>query len=271
LLVSDEPVLDSEVLAYYEQGRERSRLETVCRLEFLRTSELLERFLPPAPSALLDVGGGAGAYALPLASAGYDVTLVDPVRLHVQQALASGVHTAAVGDARSLQFADDTFDAVMLLGPLYHLPDRESRLSALREAIRVVRPSGLVVASVISRFASTLDGLQAGFLLDDRFEAIVRGDLTTGRHENPERVHGWFTTAFFHHPAEIESEFNDAGCRVSEVLAIEGPTSGVADLDTWLGDDERTAVLLRAIRRVEAEPSLLGCSSHLFVVARPFA
>jgi len=269
LFVSDGPVLDSELLAYYGQGRERSRLETACRLEFLRTNELLERFLPPAPSALLDVGGGAGAYALPLTRVGYDVTLVDPVQLHVEQARAAGVRVASVGDARSLQFADDTFDVVMLLGPLYHLPDRKDRLDALREAVREMRPSGLIVASVISRFASTLDGLHAEFLLDDRFEAIVRGDLATGRHENPERVPGWFTTAYFHHPAEIESEFNDAGCRVRDVLAIEGPTSGLADLDTWLGDDERAAVLMRAIRRVEAEPSLLGCSSHAFIVAHP--
>lgn len=264
-------MLDAEVSAYYGQGREQSRLETVCRLEFLRTSELLQRFMPSAPSTVLDVGGGAGAYALPLARAGYEVTLVDPVHLHVEQALAAGVPAAVAGDARSLEFADESFDVVMLLGPLYHLPDRDARLSALREAARVVRPSGVVVASVISRFASTLDGLHAGFLLDERFEAIVRRDVATGAHENPQRVPGWFTTAFFHHPAEIESEFSDAGFDVSDVLAIEGPTSGMADLAAWLGDDERTAILMRAIRRVEAEPTLLGCSSHLFVVARPAA
>ncbi|MEI2654276.1 MAG: class I SAM-dependent methyltransferase [Microthrixaceae bacterium] len=269
--MSDEPTLDAEVLAYYGQGRERTRLESVSRLEFLRTAELLERFLPQPPRSVLDVGGGAGAYALSLGRAGYDVTLIDPVPLHVEQAQGAGVESAAVGDARSLHFPDDSFDVVMLLGPLYHLPDRGARLVALLEAVRVVRPSGLIVASVISRFASTLDGLHAGFLLDDRFEAIVRTDLATGRHENPGRVPGWFTTAYFHDPGEIETEFGDAGCRVSEVLAIEGPTSGMSDLDAWLGDDERVGVLMRAIRRVEAEPSLLGCSSHLFIVAHPHA
>lgn len=272
VLVSDEPILDDEVLAYYGQGRERSRLTTACRLEFLRTSELLARFLPPPPATVLDVGGGTGAYALPLRSAGHDVALIDPVPLHVEQARAAGVQVATVGDARSLaEFADDTFDVVMMLGPLYHLPDRVERLTALREAVRVVRPSGVILASVISRFASTLDGLHAGFLLDERFEAIVREDLTTGHHQNPARVTGWFTTAYFHHPDEIRAEFDDAGSRVQEVLAIEGPTSGMADLDAWLDDEERTAVLLRAIRRVESEPSILGSSSHLFIVARPSA
>jgi SAM-dependent methyltransferase len=269
VFVSDELAVDAEVLAYYDQGRERTRLERTSRLEFLRTSELLERFLPAAPTTVLDIGGGAGAYALPLARAGHDVTLIDPVPLHVEQAREAGVQAAAIGDARSLQFDDHTFDVVLLLGPLYHLPDRDERLAALREAARVVRPSGLIVASVISRFASTLDGIQTGFLIDERFEAIVRHDLATGQHVNPQRVPGWFTTAYFHHPAEIEDEFNDASCLVQELLAIEGPTSGLHDLDVWLDDAERTAILLRAIRRVESEPSLLGSSSHLFVVATP--
>jgi SAM-dependent methyltransferase len=266
--VGDEPVLDPEVLMYYDQGREQSRLETTSRLEFLRTRELLDRFLPPPPARVLDVGGGAGAYAVPLAGAGYDVVLVDPVPLHVDQARQTGVRSAVVGDARSLEFGDDLFDAALLLGPLYHLVDRQARVRAVREAARVVRPSGLILAAVISRFASTLDGLHAGFLLDERFERIVETDVATGHHENPDHVPGWFTTAYFHRPTELVDEFEEAGCDVQEVLAIEGPTSGMRDLDGWLENADRRATLLRAIGRIESEPSLLGCSNHLFIVAR---
>jgi ubiquinone/menaquinone biosynthesis C-methylase UbiE len=267
--MSGGPQLDPDVLAYYDQGRERSRLTSTSRLEYVRTRELLDRFLPPPPARVLDVGGGAGAYALPLIASGYDVVLVDPVPLHVDQARTSGVSTAVIGDARSLEFDDDSFDAVLMLGPLYHLTDREDRVSAIREAARVAGPAGTVVAAVISRFASTLDGLQAGFLMDDRFEGIVETDMATGRHDNVEGVPGWFTTAYFHHPDELAAEFDDAGCRVVDVLPIEGPTSGMPDLAAWLDDDGLLAVLLRAIRRVESEPSLLGASSHILVVARP--
>ena len=267
-MMGDEPVLDSEVLAYYERGRERSRLETTSRLEYLRTKELLERFLPASPARVLDVGGGAGAYAVPLIEAGYEVVLVDPVPLHANQARQAGVSNAVVGDARSLDFDDESFDAVLMLGPLYHLTDRDERVSALREAVRVVRPAGVIVAAVISRFASTFDGLQAGFLLDERFERIVERDVATGHHDNVDEVPGWFTTAYFHHPDELDGEFADAGCHVQSVLAIEGPTSGMPDLDAWLDDDLRRATLLSAIGRVESEPSLLGSSSHIFIVAR---
>jgi SAM-dependent methyltransferase len=264
--MTDPISLDPAIRSYYDLGREQSRLETWCRTEFVRTSELLDRFLPPAPARVLDVGGGSGVYATPLMEDGYDVVLVDPVALHVEQALGKGVE-AEVGDARKLQFGAGSFDAVLLLGPLYHLPEREDRLQAIKEARRVAGPTGLVVAALISRFASSIDGLMRGFLLDDRFEEVVVRDIASGRHENPDATPGWFTTAYFHDPLEVSSEFEDGGCRVDAVLAIEGIATSLPDADSWLDDPDKREVLLRAIRRTEAEPSLLGASSHLFVVS----
>ena len=83
--IGEQQALDAEMLAHYEQGIERERLLRggAGRLEYLRTRELLARYLPPAPVTVLDVGGGAGAYALPLAREGYSVHLIDPVGLHV--------------------------------------------------------------------------------------------------------------------------------------------------------------------------------------------
>ena len=87
--------------------------------------------------------------------------MVDLTPLHVERALelASGDFTAALGDARALAAPDGSFDVVLLLGPLYHLLEREDRLCALAEARRVVPTGGLVAAAAISRFASLLDGL----------------------------------------------------------------------------------------------------------------
>ena len=260
--------VDAAILAYYASGREKARLETSCRLEFLRTQELLTRFLPRQPASIVDVGGGAGIHAVALIAAGYEVTLVDPVELHVEQARASGINRAWVGDARTLQFPEGSFDAVLLLGPLYHLPHQDDRLTALREAMRVLRPGGVLAAAAISRFASTYDGLHAGFLQDPDFERIVEGDVATGVHLNPKGRRGWFTTAYMHRPDELAAELREAGFAVEELLAIEGPGSLITDVDEWLDDDNRREVLMRAIRRVEAEPAILGASSHLLAVAR---
>lgn len=259
--------LDPSVLAYYDEGREHTRLETD-RLEFVRTQELLSRFLPPAPARVLDVGGGAGIHALPLLRAGYEVVLLDAVPLHIEQAHAAGVAHARLGDARQLPFDDASFDAVLLLGPLYHLVDRDDRVAAWREAARVVRPGGPILAAAIARFASVHDGLRRHFLDDPDFQAVVARDVATGRHVNPHRHSGWFTTAYFHHPDELTDELTDAGLLPEALLAIEGPGSFLVDVEHWLDDPDRCDALLRVIRAVEAEPSLLGASSHLLAVGR---
>jgi 2-polyprenyl-3-methyl-5-hydroxy-6-metoxy-1,4-benzoquinol methylase len=82
-------MVDPQILAYYEHGFEQDRLAGGRqRIEFLRVWDLLERHLPPPPAQVLDIGGGAGAYAVPLTAAGYEVHLVDPVPLQISQATA---------------------------------------------------------------------------------------------------------------------------------------------------------------------------------------
>jgi SAM-dependent methyltransferase len=258
-------VFDDDIAAYYERGNEQHRLRGGSRLELVRTQELLVRFLPPPPAVVLDVGGGPGAYAAWLSGLGYEVALLDPVALHVEQARTLGV-TASVGEARALPFADASADAVLLLGPLYHLPDSDDRARALAEAHRVLRPGGVCTAAAITRFASTIDGLQKGYIPSPEFEAIIERVLVDGRHDNRSRHEGWFTTAFFHLPDELADEVRRAGFELRGVYGIEGVGQWLADLDEWLDDPHRRAALLRAIARVETEPSLLGASPHLLGV-----
>ena len=272
--MGDHERLDHEIAAHYAEVSERGRLGPTS-LERVRTWELLGRHLPPPPAVVLDIGGAAGVYALPLAARGYEVHLVDPMARHVEQALeASGrqpqtpVASATVGDARQLDRGDASVDAVLLLGPLYHLTDRPDRVQALREARRVLRPDGVVAAAAISRFASTCDGLLRGYLDDPAFEAIVERDLRDGQHRNPTRRPEWFTTAYFHLPTELGQEVTDSGLSLEAVLAVEGPAWMLADIEQRLADPARRERVLAAIRRVEAAPSLLGASAHLLAIAR---
>src|SRR4051812_32651913 len=115
------------IVNFYSEGDEASRLQTGwSQLEHARTQELLLRYLPAAPATIIDAGGGSGIYACWLASLGYHVQLIDPVPKHVEQARAASLrqpeHALAsveVGDARRLPHADNTADAILLLGPLY--------------------------------------------------------------------------------------------------------------------------------------------------------
>jgi SAM-dependent methyltransferase len=260
--------LEPEIAAYYEQDRERDRLSSgTGRLEFLRTWELLSARLPDPPATILDVGGAAGVYAVPLAERGYEVRLVDPVPLLVEQARAAGAD-AIVGDARALAAGHASVDVVLMLGPLYHLTERPERVAALREAARVLRPGGLLAAVGISRFAPTCDGLVEGFLHDPEFEAIVERGLADGQHRNPTAHPRWFTTAYLHRPDDLRDEVAEAGFETEGPIAVEGPGQFLADVDDWLDDPARREVLLRAIRRVESDPSFAGATGHMLVFGR---
>jgi ubiquinone/menaquinone biosynthesis C-methylase UbiE len=265
-----------DVAAFYARGLERERLTSGAgALELLRTQILLQRYLPPAPTVVADVGGGPGRYALWLATLGYRVHLIDPVPLHIEQAReAAGrlprtkLASADVGDARSLPFSDASVDAVLLLGPLYHLTQRSDRVQALAEACRVCRPGGVVLAAAISRFASTLDGLRGGYLDDPIFAGIASADRRDGQHRNPTDNPEYFTTAYFHHPDELAAECTAAGLVHQATLAIEGPAWLYPDLDRRLAEQHRREVLLETLVEIEAEPALLGVSAHLLAVAR---
>jgi SAM-dependent methyltransferase len=272
--MGDHEGLDPEIAGYYASVPERDRLAGSGSLERVRTWELLGRHLPAPPAVVLDVGGAAGVYALPLAARGYRVHLVDPVAGHVGQALEGSraqprtpLASATVGDARRLDWPDAAVDAVLLLGPLYHLTERAERVAALAEARRVVRPGGVVVAAAISRFASTVDGLLHGRLDEPEFEAMVERAVRDGQHRNPTRRPEWFTTAYFHLPDELGREVAAAGLRLQAVLAVEGVGWFASGLAERLADPTRRERLLAAIRRVEAEPSLLGAGPHLLAIA----
>lgn len=226
----DHDQLDGEIAAHYASVAERERLAGPGSLERIRTWELLNRYLPPPPAVVLDVGGGAGVYALLLAARGYEVHLIDPAAPHVEQARrasdeqpATPLASATVGDARRLDRADASVDAALLLGPLYHLTERGDRVAALAEARRVLRPGAVLAVAAISRFASTYDGLLRGHLDELGFEAIVERDVREGQHRNPTRRPQWFTTAYFHLPDELAEEVGDAGLLLHAVLAVEGP------------------------------------------------
>src|SRR4030095_13991995 len=175
----------------------------------------------------LDLGGGTGFYSFWLQSLGYHVTLVDLSPDHIMWAKEYATQNSIsldayeVGDATSLQFSDDQFDMILLLGPLYHLIVREDRLRAIREAKRVLKPNGILIAAVISRYASLIDGLNRNLITDEQFVKILRQDLECGIHLNHTDNPEYFTTSFFHTPAEIEMEILECDLQLEKLIAVE--------------------------------------------------
>jgi SAM-dependent methyltransferase len=265
-----QPQILPEALEYYNEGRERGRLTSEPSLELLRTKVLLERFLPAPPARVLDVGGAAGVYASWLAGRGYTVHLVDPVPLHIEQArdAAAGSFTAALGDARSLAEADESQDAVLLFGPLYHLVERSGRLRALQEARRVTRPGGVVIAAAISRYASTLEGYLRGYVDRPGFAALMTGGLRTGQHAPAGRDPDLFTTTHFHRRDELADEVTESGLALEAIVPVEGPLQWTPGLAGRLTDPVQRQLILDALTVIEDDPAMTGASPHLLAAAR---
>ena len=267
-------VIDPAIESHYGTGYERSRLFPGGdpSLEYVRSVELLDRLLPRPPARVLDVGGGPGAYAAPLARQGYGVHLLDPVPLHVEHARQAAAadpaagFTAALGDERELSEQAESQDAVLLFGPLYHLTEAAQRRQALAEAWRVLRPGGRLLAMAVCRFASLLDGLYEGWLDDPGFRPIVDQDLMDGQHRNPDPAGRpeFFTTAYFHPPDGLTGEIERAGFTGVAVYGVEGP--GWPLRQEW-ADPQRREQILFAARSVETQPSLIGFSDHLIAAA----
>ncbi|MGH7598195.1 MAG: class I SAM-dependent methyltransferase [bacterium] len=263
------------IRVFYEKYDEANRLTTgAFQLELARTQDILRRHLPAPPAVIFDIGGGPGVYSCWLAQLGYQVHLLDPVPSHIAQAkqLAAQrnapVASMTIGDARQLDFADNSADIVLMLGPLYHLLEPKDRRAALQEAHRVLRQGGSLFAAVISRFASALDGLFQGLLDDPQFAQIVERDLRDGKHLNPTNNIIYFTESYFHRVEELAEEIKAAGFHYEKTLAIEGPGGWLQNFDAWWNEPARRKRLLDLMKKLENEPSLIGVSAHVMGIAR---
>jgi ubiquinone/menaquinone biosynthesis C-methylase UbiE len=203
---------------YTTRHDEAARLSSTLkgRLEAIRVRDLLGRYLPEPPATVADIGGGPGIHASWLAEQGCSVELLDPVERHIEQATAAGI-TAVQGDARRLPWENEYFDAVLLAGPMYHLPEAADRRLALREAIRVLRPGGFIAVIAINRAANLIGSTLANKLLQR--QGIVTDILETGFSPDNERM----AQTTYHTVTQLRTELVSAGLRSVTVHGLTGP------------------------------------------------
>lgn len=262
---------EAAVRAYYERGEERDRLSNGRgQLEFIRTTEILTRGLPPPPAVIADIGGGPGRYALWLASLDYQVELRDLMPLHVSQLQADAARVpgirAAIGDARELDLPDASADAVLLLGPLYHLAKRTERTAAIREAARILRPGGRLFAAAISRWAARIDGIIASRVYLKYPAALDLIDEAERTGVFPP-LHAGAFTSYSHRPGDLRAELAEAGFEVTDLVSVEGPAVILPDLDARMADPVDRAAILDGARTLENVPELTGFGPHLLATA----
>ncbi len=267
---------------YYRSAAERewNRLDKLAagRLEFAVNMFFIGKYLP-AQSRILDIGGGPGRYTIALAKAGHRVTLadisLDLLKIAHREVIEAGVETnveaileIACQDMSLL--ANEHFDAVLSLGPFYHLLAAEERDRAAQEAWRVLVPHGLIFAAWIPR-PKVLKEL----VMDRDFNADVESILARLQKNGTVlgslgSVRGGMTDVYCADPAEIKPFFEERGFESLTLLASEGMFAEVADRveEMRTNNPQRFAWLWELLLNTAEEPSILGGGAHLLYIGR---
>lgn len=266
-------LIDPAITDFYTQSAEESRLKTgLGPLEFERNKELISRYLPEGNGLIADIGGGPGHYAQWLAGLGHDVILVDPVPLHIRQAQKRASKSkrnfkCILGAAGEVPIENQTADLVILHGPLYHLQDQEERIKALKEARRILKTGGIVLGFAITYAASTLAALQNGMIHHQGVFSMCREELLSGDHFPAEGFPGMLAQAYFHRPSGLKQEFEAAGFRPLDLLAVEGLAwMDSRYFESW-ATPEKKEQLMTLLRLTEADEGLLCVSPHMMMAA----
>ncbi len=167
--------INQYIIDFYNQYDEDSRLVSKHgTVEFLTTMRYIEKYMKPG-SRVIEIGAGTGRYSHALARQGYAVDAVELVEHNIEvfhrNTLSTENITVTQGNALDLSaFPSDQYDITLLLGPLYHLYTLEDKRQALREAIRVTKPGGVVFAAYV---------ISDGCLLDEGFH---RGNVNAAEY-----------------------------------------------------------------------------------------
>ena len=267
----------TELEKYYEKFDEDHRLKTRHgQVEFFVTMKNIlaaasEKTLQgqnvaaaqsAQPLKILDVGSATGAYSVPLSRQGFDVTAVELVKSNLEKLRAKHEKVKCwQGDARDLHFLDDeTFDIVLMLGPLYHLHTEEDKLKALSEASRVAKKGGLVFcAYTMNEYAVTQycfgqnkikENIAAG-QIDAAFKTISRdGDLYS-----------------YVRLEEVNLLQQKSGMERVKIFSPDGPADYMRrELNAM--DEETFELFKKYALEISERPDLLGAGSHLVDVLR---
>lgn len=262
----------SDIADLYDHGveYEDARLERH-QLEYDLTWRYLTRYLPPT-GFILEIGAATGRYTLALCRRGYSVTAVDisPALLErcrqrlAQEQLDEQVQFV-VADARNLHGVPTvSYDAVLLMGPLYHLVFEEDRREAIRQAVDRLRSGGLLFSAHLSRLGVLGDFMKRMPEWIER-RPEVRSFLDRGRRPDDQPRGGF--RGYFARVSEIRPLHESLGIETIVLAGVE-PTISADDASYNNLQFPRRDLWLDLLFEVSADEAIVGASRHLLYIGR---
>lgn len=255
---SDDTSIVQEV---YRRFDESSRLtkSKAARVEFLTTVKYIEKYLTSG-ARILDVGAGAGEYSLHFARKGYQVSALELADVNIAafraKITADDQIDLVQGNALDLsRYDSDSFDVVLLFGPLYHLHDEADKLQCIEEAKRVCKPDGRIFFAFISNdiVILTMQQFQTDYLVSGHY------NKDTFRLDDFPFV--------FHTVDHCRALLAKAGIQITHEVAADGVSELLKDLVNTM-DTATYQQYLRYHFYICEKPECLGMSNHLLFVGK---
>ncbi|MBE6945588.1 MAG: class I SAM-dependent methyltransferase [Ruminococcaceae bacterium] len=250
-----------QVQKTYELFNEDTRLShgQAARVEFLTTVHYIEKYLKPGAS-ILDVGAGTGAYSFYFSRMGYPVSALEladnNIRVFRQKLTPEDNIDLRQGNALDLShYGDESFDAVLLFGPLYHLHRVEDRLQCIREAKRVCKPDGMIFFAFISNDMVILT------------EFSYRPDYFLSGDYDKETFKLEDFPFVFHTVDDCRALLRSGGVEILKEVASDGVSELLAEKINAM-DEDNFVQYLRYHFYICEKPELLGMSNHLLFIGR---
>lgn len=260
----------SDIAASYNSDpeREKYRLERH-QLEYDLTWRYLNQYLP-SKGSILEVGAASGRYTLELAKRGYTITAVDLsatlIENYRKSILDEGLERQVrlvVADARDLdEVSQRQFDAVLLMGPLYHLVLEADRKAALKQAFDRLRGGGIIFSAFISRFGMMGDLIKnVPTWIEDQVE--LRSVMESGKRPDDYPRSGF--RGYFAQVSEIAPLHEAIGFETLKVVGVEPAIS--ADDESYNKLEGKLRQLwLDLFYKMSTERSIIGASRHLLYI-----
>ena len=253
------------ISSFYNQTDEDRRLQKSRhgQLEYYTTMTYIHRYIPEH-SKILEVGAGTGRYSVALAKEGMDMTAVELVEsnLALLRENSKGVENlkSYQGDATDLsRFADNTFDAALLLGPMYHLYEKDEVNRAIDEAIRVTKPGGVIMFAFISVFAIMYANYFYGNWTAGQKENFT--DDYQVRHFKEQLFTGYELT-------EFEQLFQEKPVEWITTAGVDGLLEPIEKRPDFSLSDEDFKAMAEWYLAFSEKRDLLGSTNHLLYICR---
>lgn len=216
---------------YRDARKEWDRLDLpMCQIEFASTLALIDEQLESC-GTIADIGGGPGRYTLELLRRGHRVTLFDlsPENIALAKAMIQNAGLQAdrliVGDARDLSALErHRFDAVLALGPLYHMTNRTERVAFLKRAKALLNSDGILIAAYLNAWGvmkTLLTDSPVWFERADVLDVLQNGEAFCGAH-----ACSGFTECHWSNPDIARAELDESGLRAIREIGAEGFAGG---------------------------------------------